>query len=64
MRIERAKHQIASGKYENIESKLNHQTKATSAKVREIFKEDKDQKKDVMTFNGIIIRATVRTQVA
>ena len=64
LRIERAKYQIAEGKYEKVESKLNHQTKAACGKVREKFKEGKDQKKDAMTFGGKLIGPTVRAQVA
>lgn len=64
LRVERAKYQIAESKYDKVESKLGHQTKAASAKTREKFKEGKDQRKDAMTFGGRLIGPTVRAQVA
>lgn len=52
------------GKYDKVESKLNHQTKAAKEKARQKFQMGKDSKKDAMTFGGQLIGPTIRAQPA
>lgn len=62
MRLERAKFLIAESKYDKVESKLNHQTKAAKGKFREKFKEGVDDKKDAMTFGYKLTGPSLRAQ--
>ena len=62
MRLERTKFLLAESKFDKVESKLGHETKAAQGKKRGKFKVGTDEKKDAMTFGGRLTGPSVRAQ--